>query len=130
MLKLTYTDVGLHTERVFVDPEVLIAQRAILALRLGQTLHLEPGKAAFLLPATVSALNQLSAIARRESHLGLTITPVDDDYVEISLYGSWLACGANAHEGTFLAVLSVSAEYWVHKLWQETQIPLSNWTNG
>ncbi|MEO1348030.1 MAG: hypothetical protein AAFW84_04410 [Cyanobacteria bacterium J06635_15] len=37
MLKLTYTDVGLHTERIFVDPEVLIAQRAILALRLGQT---------------------------------------------------------------------------------------------
>lgn len=130
MLKLTYTDVGLHTERVSLDPEVLIAQRAILALRLGQTLHLEPGKAAFLLPASVSALKQLNAIAQRETHLGLTITPVDDDYVEVSLHGSWLACGPNAHEGTFLTVLSASAEYWVYKLWQETQIPVSTWTQG
>lgn len=130
MLKLTYTDVGLHTERVFLDPEVLIAQRAVLALRLGHSLHLEPGKAAFLLPASGSAWNQLSAIARRESHLGLTITPVDDNYVEISLYGSWLAQSPNAHEGTFLAVLSTAAEYWVHKLWQETQVPMNTWPQG
>jgi hypothetical protein len=42
MLKLNYTDVGLFMERTMTNPELLIAQRVLLAMRLGQTLMLNP----------------------------------------------------------------------------------------
>ncbi len=47
MLKLTYTDVGLHLERMATPLETLVAQRVVLALRAGQRLYIEPGKASF-----------------------------------------------------------------------------------
>jgi len=53
MLKLTYTEFGLHLERVTVSLETLVSQRVVLALRMGQTLHVEPSRAAFLLSIEV-----------------------------------------------------------------------------
>lgn len=38
MLKLNYTDVGLYRSRTMTNPELLIAQRVLLAMRLGRTL--------------------------------------------------------------------------------------------
>jgi hypothetical protein len=62
MLKLNYTDVGLYMEQTMTNPELLIAQRVLLAMRLGrsalpsrkESLHIEPGHASFLLPANTS----------------------------------------------------------------------------
>jgi hypothetical protein len=46
-------------ERIMTNPELLIAQRVLLAMRLGQTLHVEPGHASFLLPADIPKLKVL-----------------------------------------------------------------------
>ena len=59
MLKLNYTDVGLYMERTMTNPELLIAQRVLLAIRLGRSLHIEPGRASFLLPADIPQLKVL-----------------------------------------------------------------------
>ncbi len=125
MLKLTYTDVGLHLERLNLSLETLVAQRVILAMRLGQTLHVEPGKAAFLLPMATPGLESLETMIRLERVQDVVIIAVDDECVEISMKGNWIAQDVAAHEGTFLAMLGDRTEFFVQKLWQMTHSTVS-----
>lgn len=125
MLKLTYTETGLHMERVAAPLEVMVAQRVILALRFGQTLHVERGKASFLLPTNTAELMQLEKALRTEPSLNLAVFPVDEQFVEICVEGSWIAETNEAHEGTFITALSDRVEFYVFKLWQTTQVPAS-----
>lgn len=125
MLKLTYTDMGLHLERLAQSPEELVARRAILALRMNQSLHLEPSRAAFLLPADLPELPMLVATVRREKGDAIALCPVCDDYIEVSLRGMWIAPEVDAHEGTFIATMSDRLEFLLHKLWQVSQTQVS-----
>ena len=88
MLKLNYTDVGLFMERTKTNPELLIAQRVLLAMRLGQTLHIEPGRASFLLPADIPELKVLEMALNREYGSAVTLITVDEEFVEVGLSGS------------------------------------------
>jgi hypothetical protein len=126
MLKLTYTEDGLHMERVVGRLETLVAQRVVLALRLGQKLHIEPGRAAFLLSAEASELVLLETALHMERSQCITIAPVDDEFVEVSIYGNWMAENANAHEGMFITALSDHTEFFVHKLWLASQMRVSS----
>jgi hypothetical protein len=121
MLKLTYTEAGLHMERVAAPLEVLVAQRVILAIRAGQTLHVEPGRASFLLSADAPGLAQLELALQMRPNSSICVQSVDSEYVEVSVQGSWLAATAAAHEGTFLTAFDDRAEFFVYKLWQATQ---------
>ncbi len=125
MLKLTYTELGLHLEQVATSLEQVIAQRSILAVRYGHTLHIEPGRASFLLPAPTPGLTCLELALRRETNHPISITTVDEGFVEVSLQGSWIAAAADAHEGMFLTCLSDRAEFLVYKLWQDSQAQVS-----
>lgn len=126
MLKFTYTEAGMYLERVAMALEKLVAQRALLALRTGQKLYVEPGRAAFLLPADVAEMKQLQAVLQDESSQGMTITPVDAEFVEVSLEGHWLAETAEAQEGVFIATIGDRTELFVYKLWQATQFRVSS----
>lgn len=126
MLKLIYTEDGLHLEWVSASLEALVGQRVALALRLGETLHVEPGRASFLLPLDAPGLGHLEATLRESPCGAIAFTPVDDEYVEISLQGSWIAETADAMEGMFLASFSVKAEYLAYQLWQATQASVSS----
>ncbi len=121
MLKLTYTDAGLHLERVPTPLEVMVTLRVMLAMRTRQTLYAEPGRAAFLLPVDAPGLKQLEATLRLEPSQTVVVDQVDDEFVEIGLSGYWLAASVDAHTGIFVTVLSEWAEYVVAKLWQTTQ---------
>lgn len=125
MLKLTYTEVGLHLERLGAPLEMLVAQRVILALRIGQPLQVEPSRAAFLLAADTPGLFQLAVMLQLEHSPGIAITPVDAAYVEISLQGSWLAAGADAYEGMFIAAFADRTEFLICKLWGLTEAKAS-----
>jgi hypothetical protein len=125
MLKLTYTETGLHMERVAAPLEVLVAQRVVLALSFGQTLYVERGKASFLLPVSASGLAQLEQAVRTDAGLNVCIYPIDDRFVEVSVEGNWIAETAAAHEGTFVTALSDRVEFYIFKLWQTTQVPAS-----
>jgi hypothetical protein len=121
MLKLTYTDAGLHMERVVVALETLVTQRVILALRLGQTLHIEPSRASFLLPGDAPGLNQLQFSMRLEKNRVISVTAVDDQFVEVSVQGNWIADSMDADEGMFITAFSEGIEFLIYKLWQSTQ---------
>lgn len=123
MLKLTYTEFGLHLERVATPLETFVCQRLVLAMRLGQPLQVEPSRAAFLLSIAAPGFYQLVQLARQEK--GIAIAPVDDHFVEVSVQGSWMANSSEAHEGMFVTVLSDRAEFFVEKLWLATQATIS-----
>jgi hypothetical protein len=123
MLKLIYTDFGLHLERMTASLEVPVAQRVLLSLRAGQTLHVEPGKASFLLPADVTGLRRLMDAI--DSSQIISVAAIDDGFVEVSLRGHWIAESAEAHEGMFLASFSELAEFLVEQLWQASQFQMS-----
>lgn len=126
MLKLNYTDVGLYMERTMTNPELLIAQRVLLAMRLGQTLHVEPGHASFLLPADIPELEVLETALHREYGSAVTLIPVDEEFVEVGLSGSWIAEDKDAHEGMFLTVMNDRTEFLIHKLWQMSEVHISS----
>ena len=142
MLKLNYTDVGLYMERTMTNPELLIAQRVLLAMRLGQTLHVEPGRASFLLPADIPELEVLETALHQEYGSAVTLIAVDEEFVEVGLSGSWIAEDKDAHEGMFLTVMSDSLspkgaatptetlreriERFIYKLWQMSEGHISS----
>lgn len=126
MLKLTYTELGLHLERLSTPLELLVSQRVVLAMRTGRQLHLEPGRASFLLPIDSPGLSHLEITLRSNPGQSVTVTPVDAEFVEISVDGSWMAENTDAHEGMFITALSDRAEFFVHKLWQNTQVGVSS----
>lgn len=85
MLRLTYSDLGLHLEQVVSSIEFAIAQRVALAMRLGQPLCVEPGRAAFLLP--IDRVADLGGVLQAEG-TAATVTVVDDQFAEVGLSGS------------------------------------------
>ncbi len=126
MLKLNYTDVGLYMERTMTNPELLIAQRVLLAVRLGKTLYIEPGRASFLLPADIPELKVLEMALHQEYGSVVTLLAVDEDFVEVGLSGSWIAEDKDAHEGMFLTVMSDRIERFIYKLWQMSEVHISS----
>lgn len=142
MLKLNYTDVGLFMEQTLTNPELLIAQRVLLAMRLGQTLYVEPGHASFLLPADLPELEGLKAVLQQEYNPSATIFPIDDASVEVNLSGCWVAESKEAQEGMFLTMMSDSLspfgaatptetlreriERFIYKLWQMSEAHISS----
>jgi hypothetical protein len=126
MLKLNYTDVGLYMERIMTNPELLIAQRVLLAMQLGRSLHVEPGHASFLLPADIPELKVLNMALNREYGSAVTLIAVDEEFVEIGLSGSWIAEDKNAHEGMFLTVMNDRTEFLIYKLWHMSEANISS----
>ena len=126
MLKLNNTDVGLYMERTMTNPELLLAQRVLLALRLGQTLHVEPGRASFLLPADLPELEGLEMSLKREYGSVVALTAVDKEFVEVGLSGSWIAKDKDDHEGMFLTAMSDLIGRFIYKLWQMSEANISS----
>lgn len=126
MLKLNYTEVGLYMERTMTAPELLIAQRVVLAMRLGQSLHVEPGRASFLLPADTPELEGLEMALQGECSSSVTLIPVDEEFVEVGLSGSWIAEDRDANEGMFLTAMSARTEFLIYKLWQKSLAHISS----
>jgi hypothetical protein len=126
MLKLNYTDVGLYMERTMTNPELLIAQRVLLVMRLGRSLRVEPGHASFLLPIDIPELKVLEMALHREYGSAVTLIAVDEEFVEVGLSGSWIAEDKDAHEGMFLTVLSDRTEFLIYKLWQMSEANISS----
>ncbi|MBW4422730.1 MAG: hypothetical protein KME13_26575 [Myxacorys californica WJT36-NPBG1] len=126
MLKLNYTDVGLYMERTMTNPELLIAQRVLLAMRLGRSLHIEPGRASFLLPADIPQLKVLEMALHQKCGSAVTLIAVDEGFVEVGISGSWIAEDKDAHEGMFLTVMSDRNEFLIYKLWRMSEARISS----
>ncbi|MBW4492026.1 MAG: hypothetical protein KME26_02850 [Oscillatoria princeps RMCB-10] len=121
MLKFTYTETGLQIERLTQSVEELVALRVILAMRIGQSLCVEPTTASFLLPAGLPELHQLEVEARKEAAEALALCPADAEFVEVSLRGTWLAADPQGAQGVFVTALCPRTEFFLLKCWLEAQ---------
>ena len=121
MLKLNYTDCGLFLEQVDASLDTIATQRVMLAVYAGEPLHMEPGRAAFLVSANAPEVRKLKRILQSDTTQAVTVAVVDDGFVEVSLKGTWIAKSINAEAGTLIAALSVESEKLVCQLWQLTQ---------
>lgn len=120
MLKLTYTETGFNLERLAQSPEQLVALRVVLAMRVGQSISVEPSTVAFLLPANLPALSLLQSEARADGSETIALCVADAEYVEVTLRGTWISLSEGV-DGVFMTVLGDRAEFLVFKLWLETQ---------
>lgn len=123
MLKLNYTDYGLFLERVATSLDVVATQRVMLAVYTGEPLHLEPSRAAFLLPVSDPEVTPLVEVLQEDTTGAIALTVVDINFVEVSLKGTWIANSASAEAGTFITVLPPQSELLIARLWQMTQQP-------
>lgn len=134
MLKLTYTEVGLYLERIAnpihnsVDSliEILVSQHVVLAIRIGQPICVQPGRASFLVPIHSVNLQEFKAIVRGESSQSIELSSVDHEFYEISLRGTWVAGSHEAYEGMFVTSLSDRIELLIDRLWRSTQVKASS----
>ncbi|NJP08416.1 MAG: hypothetical protein HC866_02200 [Leptolyngbyaceae cyanobacterium RU_5_1] len=129
MLKLTYTETGIYLEYLAQSLEELITQRIILAMRVSESLMVEPGRASFLLPTHSPELNVLWAIADRQ-HDEITLCPTDEAFIEVTLRGVWLSHRMGSEEGIFLAELRVHTERLIWRIWQASVSPQSSLTDA
>ncbi|MBD2412679.1 hypothetical protein FACHB389_32395 [Nostoc calcicola FACHB-389] len=121
MLKLTYTENSFYLEFITQSLEEWVAQRVILALRVGQTLSVEPSTASFLLPVDLPGVEMLKVEVKRDDREIIALCVCDSEYVEVTLRGSWLSYGSEDAVGVFVTTMSDRAEFFLHKLWQEAQ---------
>ena len=121
MLKLTYTESGFYMERLAQSPEQLVALRVMLAMRVGQKIVVEPSSAAFLLPVNLPQLSMLEVAVQKEGGETITLCVADDEFVEVSLGGSWITVDPEQENGVFITALSEQIELLLFKLWQVTE---------
>jgi hypothetical protein len=121
VLKLNYTDYGFFLEQVNASLDAIATQRVMLAVYAGEPLHMEPGRAAFLVSASMPEVLRLQRILQAETTEVVTVDAVDNDFVEVSIKGTWIARNVQADEGTLITALSPESERLVYQLWQATQ---------
>ena len=121
MLKLTYTESSFYMERLAQSPEQLVGRRAMLAMRVGQKIVVEPSSAAFLLPIDLGAMSMLEEAIREEGNDTIALCEADEQYAEVSLGGTWITTDVCGESGVFVTVSSDRVEFLLLKLWQEAQ---------
>ena len=126
MLKLSYTESGLHLERLSASLEHFVQQRALLALRLAQPFHIEPSTASFLLVLDEPSWEELEDVLVEEGDRRTVAVPTDEDLIEVTVEGTWLADTEEAEDGTFVAALSDEAERFIYRLWAVTEAQVSS----
>ena len=119
MLKLTYTENGFYLEHLAQPLEEWIMARVILALRAGTSFCVEPSTASFLLPSNLPQLHHLER--KREGEDAIALSVCDAEYIEVSLQGTWMTSDAEGSEGIFVTSMSYGVEFFLFKLWQESQ---------
>ncbi|NEO26640.1 MAG: hypothetical protein F6K03_07015 [Kamptonema sp. SIO4C4] len=121
MLKLTYTENGFWLEQITQPMEDWVNKRVLLALRSATPLYVEPSSAAFLLPVDLPHWEKLEALAQQEGSNAIGLAIGDEEYMEVSLDGTWLVSDPNSEEGIFVTTMSDRAEFFLYKLWKEAE---------
>ena len=121
MLKLNYNDYGLFLEQVTASIDAFATQRVILAVYAGETLHIEPGRAAFLLASNTPGVAKLRGILQNNATSEISLTAVETNYIELSFQRTSIAFIAQAQSAPFVTTLTPEIEALVCSLWQATQ---------
>jgi hypothetical protein len=126
MLKVAYTEAGLHIEQLTQSVEEWVALCTVLSLRVGQPFAIERGTASLLLAARLDGLHVLKTAIQQQEMGILSMSICDTDYVEISLDGIWTSSDLNEPNGIFLTILNPTTEIALLHLWNLSQTYLSS----
>ncbi|CEJ46795.1 alr0857 family protein [Umezakia ovalisporum] len=137
MLKLTYTESSFYLECLTQSLEEWVAQRVVLALRVGQNLYVESTTASFLLPVDLPGMETLKAEVKQHNCEIMSLCTCDSEYMELTLRGFWLSDGSQDAVGLFVTTMGDYPNYhhcfgqalspvshlelFLHQLWQEAQ---------
>ncbi|WP_204139808.1 alr0857 family protein [Halomicronema sp. CCY15110] len=112
MLKVTYTDTGLHLEYRPEPLSQVLSDRMYTYARAQRPLTMQPIAANIPLAAT---LVQTLAWAQLQD---FELTRCDRDWFEVTLSGLWLTEDPAAETGIFLTELDIRLEQRLLSLWQ------------
>jgi hypothetical protein len=118
MLKVMYSEAGLHLECLTQLVEDWIALQTILAVRTARRLVVEHCSASLLLRSNLDGLRALEGLLSDEP---IAISVCDAEFVEVSLRGIWISAG-EGEDGSFVVMMSHAAEVLLIQLWQESQV--------
>ncbi len=122
MLKITYLEEGIYLEYLQKSVEAWKATRVLVSLRAAASICIESSIASLVLPLNTPYLKGLLELEAREL---IEVIPCDEDYIEISLSGLWVAQSEDSEEGVFVCEFDRAQEYFLYQLWQESQIGTS-----
>ena len=118
MLKITYLENEICLEQLNTSIEVWKADRILVNLRAAFSIYVESSIASIVLPIT-SSVNSLVKLAPGQS---IELVPCDEEYLEVSLVGTWFSKEQDSEEGVFVCELSPEIENCLTQLWQEAQL--------
>lgn len=121
MLKITYIEEEIFFEHLQQPVEAWQADRILVNLRAAVSVYVESSVASLVLPID-SCLKDLVWLAEKEL---IDIVLCDEEYVEVSLLGTWIAEHKNSEQGIFVCELSSDSEHCLYQLWQKAQIGTS-----
>lgn len=122
MIKITYLENEIRLEHLTKSTEVWKSDRILLNLRAGISIYAESGVGSLIFPATPFYLEDLSKLAETDR---VYVSPCDEEYVEVSLEGTWIAENKDSEEGIFICDLSCDRERLLYQLWQESFVEAS-----
>ena len=100
-----------------------MTRRALVCLRAAANIYLEPSNACVIIPGELTIFSELNRLQSDEQIV--EFAPCDDQYIEVSLPGTWVAAHKDSEEGVFVCDLSDRTETILYKLWQESQVGAS-----
>jgi len=121
MLKITYLEEGINLEYLEESLEVWKADRILVNLRAGVSVHVE-SSIANIVVAINSGIHSLLQLAQNQP---IELVPCDEEYLEVGLLGSWIAQRRDSEEGVFVCELSQEIEYCLYRLWTASQVGTS-----
>jgi len=122
MLKITYLEDTTYLEYLQKSVEVWKTERILVNLRAAVSIYTESSIASFLLPVNAFALQELRSLVEKEL---IDVIPCDEEYVEVSLSGTWISQTESNESGIFVCELDHQSEYLLYELWQESQVSAS-----
>ena len=123
MLKITYTETGFNLEYLTESLETWVGKRTLVSLRAATSIYVEPYTASLIFNANLPYLKDLKTLT--EDNETMELTACDDEYLEVSLQGTWVSSQENSEEGVFVCEMNQNIEFFFNKLWQESQLGAS-----
>ncbi len=122
MLKIIYTETGLHLERLTVDRKQWIAHRLKFAASVGEPMTASKQRATFPLPSPVCELPAVELDLFNVAPNTVTVDRCDFDCVEVGLTGYWLSIDRDSAEGIFVCQQTEQLELSLWQMWQTSKV--------
>jgi hypothetical protein len=121
MLKIIYTETGVHLELLVVDRDDWIAARVQFAASIGEQMIVRKERATFLLPNPICDVSVVEAYLRQAGARGITVQRSDRQYVELGIAGRWMSADPESAEGIFVTQQLDRVEFCLWQLWHATE---------